>query len=229
VAISNNFICIYDYETTGLNPEEVFPVEIAAAIIHPRKLELVNNATFWSFCRPPNVDTITQELWEFHAKANQCTVEEIKKKIYDAPPLEQVFKDFAMFLGNYQAEGTKRKSKFSAPILAGHNTDNYDNVITKRLCKMYGFCDKNGEQNIVHPRDTIDLMKICTLFFSGSARPERYSFDCLREYFGLEVEGGHTAITDVEQIGSVIIRFLKYFREIAARTNFEGSFVNAKS
>ncbi len=223
MAINNNFIMVYDFETTGLNPDQVYPVEIAAAMIHPRKLTLVEGGTFWSFCCPPDVDSITTDLWEFHARANKCTVPEIQDKIRNAPSLEVVFKDFAKYMSNYHQIGAKRKSKFSAPIRAGHNTDGYDNIIFDRCCELYGFCDKNGEQNISHPRDKIDLLRICSLFFSNQTEPEKYNFDCLREFFGLPNDGGHTAIKDVEQIGEVIIKFQRYFWDIASRTNFRGS------
>lgn len=221
--INQNYLCIYDLETTGLDANAVYPVEIAAVIVHPRKLTLVEGATFWSFCCPPDVDKIPHDLWEFHAKANKCTVTEIKEKIYAAPPLESVFKDFANFLAAYHADGSTRKSKFSAPILCGMNIERYDNVIFNRCCKEFGFCDKNGEQKIVHPRDCIDLLRICTLFFSNQAEPAKYNFDCLREYFGLPSDGGHTAILDVQQTAEVITRFLRYFWDIAARTNFKNS------
>lgn len=223
MAINNNYIAVYDFETTGLDITKVWPVEIACVIVHPRKLTLVEGATFWSFCCPPDVDQIPHDLWEFHAKANRCNVAEIKEKIHGAPPLESVFKDFAAFLASYHADGAKRKSKFSAPIRAGHNIDRYDNPIFDRCCAKYGFCDKNFEQNIVHPRDSIDLLRICTLFFSNQSEPDKYNFDTLRGYFGLESSGGHTAILDVQQTSEVITKFMRYFWDIAARTNFRGS------
>jgi DNA polymerase III epsilon subunit-like protein len=220
MAINNNYICVYDFETTGIDPNEAEIVDIAAAIVHPRKLEIVSGGTFHSFSRPPNFDEVSADLWDFHAKANQCSVGEIKQKIAEAPPIEDVWKNFATFLGQYHAEGTKRKSIFSSVIRAGMNIISYDNIIWDRMCKRYGMTDKNGKQNLSFPRDNIDLLNLCFLWFENRSEPLKYNMDALREYFGVN-QVGHTALGDVQLTTDLITRFMRLHRTITVK--FENS------
>jgi len=225
VAINNNYLCVYDLETTGFDPKTVYPIEVAAVILHPRKLTIVEGGNFWSRCRPPDYEASLSnlELWNFHAKANNKSVDEIKQLVADAPPVSAVWGNFANFLASYHADSTKRRSKFSAPIRCGHNIFKYDNIIFDRMCKEYGQSDKEGEQNICHPRDTIDLLNICTLFFSNQVEPQKYTLEVLRAYFGMKLDGAHTALCDVEDTSKILAKFINYFWEIAKRTKFQGA------
>ncbi len=225
MAINNNYLAVYDLETTGFDPKQVYPLEIACVILHPRKLTLVEGGNFWSRCRPPDFDSslANTELWNFHAKANSMSIDEIKQKVAEAPPLNAVWGNFASFLSTYHADSTKRRSKFSAPLRCGHNNIKYDNIIWDRMCADLGYCDKEGEQNLAHPRDTIDLLNICTLFFSNQTEPQKYTLEALRSYFGISLDGAHTALRDVEDTAKILSKFINYFWEIAKRTKFQGA------
>ena len=41
-----NKICVFDFETDGRDPHKVNPVQLAAVIVDPRKLEIIKNAEF---------------------------------------------------------------------------------------------------------------------------------------------------------------------------------------
>jgi hypothetical protein len=47
--------------------------------------------------------------------------------------------------------------------------------------------------------------------------------DALRPYFGLSDDGAHTAATDVEQSGAIIIKFLKYHKALFKKDKFRNS------
>ncbi len=222
--MNRNYLCCYDFETSGVDPHTCSMFQLAAKIIHPRKLEFIQGDEFKSFSRPPEFETLKDEAFEYQAKVRGISVAEMKQIIADAPPEKEVWKNFVTFTGRYHQDGCKRKSMFSAIIRAGINIRSYDNVIWQRLCEKYGYINKNGEQNIAFPRDNVDLMDICFLWFENSHQPEKYNMDCLREYFGLPSDGGHDAMFDVNQTGELIMRFLRLHR--ATNVKFRGALAN---
>lgn len=220
--MNHNYICSYDFETSGVDPNTCEMFQVAALIVHPRKLELVPGGEFKSFSRPPNFDTMPDEAFEYQARVRSLTIPEFKQIIREAPPEQDVWRNFDNFLSAYHQDGTKRKSMFSAPIRAGHNIIDYDNTIWQRLCEKYGYVNKNGEQNISFPRDNIDLKQLCFFWFENQSEPEKYNMDYLRPFFGLPSHGGHDAMFDTQQVTELIIRFMKLHRQVTVK--FKGSF-----
>ena len=51
-----NKICVFDFETDGTNVDTLNPVQLAAVIVDPRKLELVKGGEFNSFIKPETFD-----------------------------------------------------------------------------------------------------------------------------------------------------------------------------
>ena len=222
--MNKNYFCSYDFETSGVDPNTCEIFQVAATIVHPRKLEIIPNASFSSFSCPPNVKALPDEAFEYQAKVRNMTVADFRKKIESSPPEEQVWKNFTNYLLAYHQDGCKRKSMFSAPIRMGQNIISYDNPIWQRLCTKYGNVNKDGEQNIAHPRDNIDLLNICFLWFENQYEPEKYNMDCLRPFFGMSSANAHDAEQDVNDVTNIIIRFMKLHRQVNAK--FKGALAN---
>jgi hypothetical protein len=224
--MNKNYICNYDFETLGIgvDPHTCEPFQLAAMIIHPRKLEFVKDGLFKSFMKPPNYDQLPDEAFEYHAKVRKCAIADIRKLIEDAPSQESVWKDFVNFLSMYHADGATRKSMFSAPVRAGMNIRDFDNIIWDRLCIRYGNVTPKGEPNISHPRDCIDLKEICFYWFENKHEPQKYNMDYMRPYFGLSEAGGHDAEFDTRQVGHLLMKFMSLHRLTSDKVKFEGAF-----
>jgi DNA polymerase III epsilon subunit-like protein len=67
-------------------------------------------------------------------------------------------------------------------------------------------------------------MYIAFLFFENKDEPGKYNQDMLCDYLGVDRTNSHNAVTDVKNCAMMIQRFMKYFRNIAGRTNFKGCF-----
>lgn len=224
--MNHNYLCCYDFETigVGVDPHTCEPFQLAAMIIHPRKMELVKDASFKSFMRPPNYDELPDSAFEYHAKVRKCSIQDVRDLISKAPAQEGVWKNFVKFLEMYHEDGTRRKSMFSAPIRAGMNIREFDNIIIDRLCNRYGNLTPQGEPNIFHPRDVIDLKEIAFYWFENQGEPEKYNMDYLRPYLGLSESESHDAEFDTRQVAHVIMRFLNLHRGTAAKVKFQGAF-----
>ena len=221
MAINNHYVVCFDFEATHYDPNIAEPVELAACIIHPRRLEVVEGSIFHSYIRPPDIDAVSQDNIAFHAKAAKCTNEEIIQRFRDSPTQKDVWDKFAIYLERYHTP-TKRKSFFSAPIRAGQNIINYDNVIWQRLCERYGYVNDENRQNIAFGRDNIDLLNICFLWFENdSDGPTSYSADNLRSFFKMKDDKSHTAHQDVLDCANWLIRFMKLHRTCAEHVNFK--------
>ena len=234
-----NFVCVYDFETDGKIPEECEPVQVAAAMIHPITLELVDDSYFCSFMRPQGIedegyfeaheDTIAwhamnyTDNWDDLTKADKDVA---TRKIYDiwldAPEQKQVWGDFTSYLLKYNKNQSHR-SRFSAPIRAGMNVRRFDNVIVDRLCARFGYLTKAGEQKIFHPRDVIDILDLAFYWFENLPEPKAYNMLALREFFGMSGEGAHDALIDVKDEAEMIQKFIRLHRTTAARVKFEGA------
>ncbi len=228
--MNTQYICVYDYETVAVKGKKATdaniaePIQVAAAIIHPRRLEFVKDAEFKSYiCPPIDRDDVCPEVIAWHAKNAKCTSEEILDKIYSAPAQKTVWENFMDFMKQYHV-GTGNKCIFTAPVFAGMNIKSYDNKITERLCHRYGNIDKNGEVNITRMNISIDLLDVQWLFFENNPEIKSLSMDNMRKYYGIDTEGGHNALKDVYDTGNILIRYLKFCRAIASKTNFKGAF-----
>ena len=71
---NNQKICVFDLETDGSNPDSCSPVQIAAVIIDPRKLEIIPDSEFNINLMPEplekdkDYDYSDSDILDFHAK-----------------------------------------------------------------------------------------------------------------------------------------------------------------
>jgi hypothetical protein len=227
--INYNKICVFDFETDGSNPVECSPVQIAAVIIDPIKLEVVPKSEFNIFFKPETLEkninyTYTTDILDFHAKVRGSSKDDILNQWKEYPQQEQSWKLFINYLEMYHARSSK-KSQFSAPIAAGYNIHRFDLKIIDRLSKKYGNTNKEGTTDVFFPRDVVDIMNLVFLWFEHNNDLKNYTLDTLRDYFGINKEGAHDALKDVKDCAEILIRFLKLHRNLSQKIKFKDSFV----
>lgn len=221
-------ICVYDFETDSPNPRECEPVQLAACILSNTTLEIMDKSEFCVDMRPPGIDNEDyfekhKSTIEWHAKNYNCTAQEIFDKWKGYPEQKQGWEHFMQYLKRYN-KNQARKQKWDAPIRAGANIREFDNIIMDRLCERYGDVDKNGQQKIFYPRDVIDIKEVAFYWFENLPEPSALNMDILRPYFGIPSEGGHDALKDVRDEAWIIQKFMRLFRRQAPKIPFKGAY-----
>jgi DNA polymerase III alpha subunit (gram-positive type) len=206
---------VFDFETGSRYPETCEPIQLAACVLDSRTLKVKPDSEFQIYMRPE--DDAWEKLEKEALDKNKITVELLKEK---GVPQKQAWESFVNYVKKYNRKG----SVFTAPIPAGHNIIAFDLPIINRLCRKYGNVDKDGNPNIFHMRDKIDLMYIAFLFFENKDEPGKYNQDMLCDYLGVDRTNSHNAVNDVKNCAMMIQRFMKYFRNVAGRTNFKDCF-----
>jgi DNA polymerase III epsilon subunit-like protein len=222
-------ICVFDFETDGINPDVCSPVQIAALIIDPFRLEIVKDSEFNINMRPELLEKDSEyaygdsDVLDFHSKVRGCSKQEILDQWKGYQKQDQGWKMFVSYLEMYHMR-SDRKSCFSAPIAAGYNINRYDMRIIERLSTKYNNLNKEKRSSLFYPRDVIDLMNMIFYWFEGNNELKNYTLDNLRDYMGISKEGAHDALKDVRDTAEILIRFMKLHRNIASKVKFKGSF-----
>lgn len=212
-------IVVFDFETDGKDPYTCNPVQLAAIIINPRTLEVIEGSEFKIDIRPDGIDKT--EYWtvdrvdtaKWHASNYEVPLEDIQKKWLESTPESTAWDLFLKYLENY-AVGYK------SPISAGMNIRDFDLIIIKRLEEKY------KSKPLFSKRDKIDILDFCFSWFENLVEPNSYSLDNLRKFFGIDTKGSHDAIKDVQDEAKIIIKFLNLHRSISHKVKFKGSFKN---
>lgn len=225
-------ICVFDLETDGANPNICSPVQIAAVMIDPKKLEIIKDSEFNISLKPEALELDIDynyddsDVLDFHAKVRGCSAKDILQSWRNFQKQEQGWKMFMSYLDMYHLRSGK-KSMFTAPIAAGYNINRFDLKIIERLSQKYGNVDKKeNKSNVFYPRDMIDLMHMIFYWFEGNSELKNYTLDHLRDYFGIEKEGAHDALKDVRDSAEILIRFLRLHRSLGKKIKFRGSFLS---
>jgi DNA polymerase III epsilon subunit-like protein len=221
--INGNYIVVFDFEVSGIDPFVDEPVQIASVTIDPYKLEIVKDSEFESLMKPIKIFTGTpdevDDNWIKHQGAwdvNKKTKEELR----NAPLPDHVWKAFVNHVKKYNTRGWGGK-----PIPSGHNIQGYDLHIVDRLCREYKVAvDKNGKQQLFNTRTILDTLNVLFLWFENQPEPTDYKMDTFRKYFGMSSENSHDAGQDVRDSAEILIRFLKLHRHFAPKVRFKGSF-----
>jgi DNA polymerase III epsilon subunit-like protein len=220
-------------ETDGSNPDVCSPIQIAAVIIDPLKLEIVENSEFNISMKPElleqnkEYDYSDSDILDFHAKVRSCSKADILGSWQNFQSQENGWKMFVSYLEMYHAKTKGKKSCFSAPIAAGYNINRFDLRIVERLSKKYDNLNKEGRSSLFYPRDVVDVMNILFYWFEYNNELKNYTLDNLRDYLGISKEGAHDALKDVKDTANIMIRFLKLHRSLGNKVKFKGSFANA--
>lgn len=222
-------ICVFDMETDGVKPEQCSPVQIAAIIVDPNRLEIIPDSEFNISLKPSaldedeNYDYSDSDVLDFHSKVQGCSKEDVLDKWKEYPKQELGWKSFVSYLDMYHTR-SERKSCFTAPIAAGYNINRFDLKIVERLSTKYKNVNKEGRTNLFYPRDVIDVMNLVFYWFEGNNELKNYTMDHLREYFGMDKDNAHDALKDVKDTAELLIRFLKLHRNISKKVSFRNSF-----
>jgi DNA polymerase III epsilon subunit-like protein len=224
-------ICVFDLETDGISPDKCSPVQIAAIMVDPNKLEIIPDSEFNINLKPealqdkPDYDYSDSDVLDFHAKVRGSSKEDILKQWKDYQKQEQGWKLFVSYLELYHTRSDK-KSCFTAPIAAGYNINRFDLRIIERLSTKYNNVNKEGKSSLFYPRDVLDMMNMVFYWFEGNSELKNYTLDHIREYFGLSTVGAHDALKDVKDTAHLLIRFMRLHRNLANKVKFKGSFIS---
>lgn len=226
--------CVFDLETDGSDPDKCSPVQIAAIIIDPIKLEIVPNSEFNINLKPEAIENNADYKYEdsdvldFHAKVRGCSKDQILKSWKTYQDQKTGWDLFVSYLQMYHIRSNSKKSCFSAPIAAGYNINRFDLRIIERLSKKYNNLNKEGRSDLFYPRDVVDVMNVLFYWFEYNNELKNYTLDNLRDYLGISKDGAHDALKDVKDTAEIMIRFLKLHRNLGQKVKFKGSFGNAK-
>jgi DNA polymerase III epsilon subunit-like protein len=228
--INYNKICVFDFETDGSNPKVCSPVQIAAVVVDPIKLEIIPGSEFNINFKPEVLEAddnyeYTTDILDFHAKVKGCSKDDVLTEWRDYPKQQQSWNIFVDYLSKYHSRSSK-KSQFSAPLAAGYNIFRFDLKIIDRLSQKYGNVNKENNSDIFYPRDVVDVMNLVFYWFEHNQELKSYTMDSLRDYFGISKDGAHDAIKDVKDTAEIMIRFLKLHRNLASKIKFKNSFIN---
>jgi hypothetical protein len=214
-------IIVFDFETDGKISSECNPVQVAAKVINPYKLEEIPGEQFSSFMRP----NINDDEWEaytnktsvaecaiWHSKNYKCTPEEIFQRWKEAPSTEHVWQQFSNFVNKFNP----KKTDYFAPIAAGANIRNFDLPIVQRLNEKYGI------KTMFWKRDAEDIMEMAYHFLSYRADcPNNFRMETLREYFKVPVPknaaNAHDAMRDVDDELYILLKFLRMKKHVAEK------------
>lgn len=216
-------------ETDGKNPSVCSPVQLAAIMVDPIKLEIIDGSEFNINLRPEKLVDDTNnpytdsDILQWHARIRNTSPENILSEWRTYPSQEKSWQTFVNYLEKYHLRGSK-KSMFSAPLASGYNIFRFDLKIIERLSSKYGNINNENTSNIFFPRDTVDVMNLIFYWFEGSKEIKNLTMDTLREYFGISNKNAHDALKDVKDTAEILIRFLKLHRKLFAKIQFRDSF-----
>ena len=225
---SNRDFLIFDFETTGKNPNKCQLTQISAVVLHGKKLTLQPGGVFDIEVRPEfddekaikaGFDPVEQEALDVTRKTREQLEKAVGPKV--------AWQQFSNFVTKFNMKG----SPYFAPIPVGFNFNNYDMPILNRYCQMYGPSEeKTGKQKLVHQIYKVDMMDVLFGWFEDNDAVKKLNMGYLREFFGFPEESkanAHNAIYDVVDTANIFVRFMKYQRKLNSKTNFEKSFANA--
>lgn len=190
--MNKNFLVVYDYETSSVNPYTTQILSIGANIIDPRSLEKKDE--FYSLLKPEDFDSIQEEA----LKINKLTREELQQ----APESKIIFAQFVRWVQKYN-RGKNVNDAYNAPIACGFNIISFDNIITRNYCKRYEIAwdDKRGDQRLFNQIHFVDLFH--HMFFWTENNPDITSLKLtnIQDWMGFakaDIENAHHAMRDVE-------------------------------
>lgn len=177
----SGYLVFFDFETGGIEPSKP-EIQLAAIAVDSEFKEV---AHFESKIAFNEADADPEAL-----KMNHYTAEAWK----DAPPNDDVVRRFAAFSDKYKSVEmvSKRTGRpYNVARLAGHNAATFD---APRLRRMF---DATGCFAPFHPipLDTLQLALWKLQFMEK--KPKNFQLGTLCEFFGINPEGAHDALTDV--------------------------------
>lgn len=225
-----NKICVFDLETDGSDPLVCSPVQIAAIMVDPIKLEIIEDSTFNLMIKPEKLEEDPKHKYDsdilgFHARVRGCDHSSILESWSSSIGQKQGWNMFVSYLEKYHSRSSK-KTQFSAPIASGYNINRFDLKIINRLSIKYGNVNNEKQTDLFQPRDTLDIMNLAYYWFKNIEEIQSLALDNIRDYLGINKDNAHDALKDVTDCANILIRFLKLHKNLANKIKFKGSFVN---
>lgn len=225
-----NKICVFDLETDGSNPNECSPVQIAAVIVDPIKLQVVEGSEFNIMMKPEKMEKdinheYDSDILNFHARVRNCSTTDIIKLWQDSMSQKQAWSLFTEYLNKYHSRSVK-KNEFSAPVASGYNINKFDMKIINRLAIKFKSVNKENNNNIFFPRDVLDLMNLVYYWLMYNEDIKSISLDNVRDYFAISKVNAHDALKDVQDCANILIRFLKLHKNLSGKIKFKDAFAN---
>lgn len=220
--MNRNFLCVFDFETGSKFANKTQVTQIAALILEPRKLEIVEGGVFNTEVCPIFDDEKATALGLDPVSDEALNItQKTKAQLLTAPSIDVVWKDFVAFISRYKVAGN---SSWSNPIPVGYNITNFDMPIINRLCKQYGPYDNNyGVQNLFHPVNQVDIFFDIWRWTDNVKINDNNSksLDSVRDWLGMSKDGAHDALNDVIDCAEIIKRFMYKYRDMYKQTKFK--------
>lgn len=217
----NNFI-VLDFETGSKCPYRTQITQIAAIAIGGRNLQVLGS--FNSEVCPIFDDekAIKSHLDPIQDEALQIT-HKTRAQLEQAPTIKSVWESFVKFVDKYSTGA----GLWDKPIPVGQNITNFDMPIIYRMCQKYGPFDKDElRPKLFHPVIQYDIMYDTFRFTESNVSVRSLSLDSERERMGMSKDGAHNAFNDVVDCAELFIRYIKLYRNLAQKINFEKSCAN---
>lgn len=230
-----NKICVFDFETDGINTDECSPVQIAAIIVDPYNLSIVKDSEFNIMVKPEKLENDKDykyedsDILEFHAKVRDTSQDKILESWNNAMSQQQAWSMFSQYLEIYHLSNRSKKSMFSAPVASGYNILRFDMKIVERFSRKYGYVNNENGSSLFYPRDTLDMMNLLFYWFESNSDIKNLTLDNIRDYMGISKAGAHDALKDVKDCAELVVRFLRLHRNLSKKIKFKNSFMENTS
>lgn len=215
-------IIVYDFETTGRNPHKVQATQLAALAIDPRTFRVKGTFNSEIKCLIDDAEILAAG---FDPIAEDALIKtrKTREQIAAAPPIRGVWDKFCNFIKKHNWKGTP----YFAPIRAGFNILQYDDIILNRIAEVLGPWDKDYKRNtLFNTAFKIDLMDNIWMWTEGDPSIKSISMDNMRKLMGMSQEGAHDALQDVKDIANILIKFMKTHRAVYRNLDLEKAFAD---
>jgi len=218
--INDKPLICFDFETTSAkavgsteNPSTCGITQIAAVVIHGRRLEIIGEFNRDNI-KWHEDDDISDEAFKVTRKDKAF----IEKNGY-CP--KQAWAEFTSFVHEFNP----KRSVWGAPIPCGYNINGFDMPLLEKYCQKYGPIDnKSGRGCLVSNYMQFDVLNHLFWWFESNAALPNMKLDTLRDYFGMDKEGAHDALVDVTQTAQIAIKLLRLYRDLHKKIKFAGAF-----
>lgn len=202
-------IIVFDFETTGLDVKTLEITQLAAVVVHPRKLEIIDEF---------NTEIRILEPEKAEPKALEVTRKTLEQ-LAKAPHPEEVWANFKIFCDRYNPG----KKPHTSPIAAGYNIDGFDMPILQRYAEKYKTVDGSGRQNLVSTYMTLDLLKEVYWWTENSDElPNIKQPTLVEEWLHENASDAHDALFDVRASAKLLIKFIRLKRYLYPKIDFRG-------
>jgi hypothetical protein len=221
---NERWIICFDLETDGPDPSVCNVVELAAVPIDPISLVIKEDDIFQIDIQPPNInkdeyytDGVNKTI-SWYSETRGVSKDNVIDRWKSGKSEKIALNLFSKYCSKYHID-KKFGQWFTGPISAGYNIDGFDVPILQRLY------ERNKNKCPLGDIQSFDLYKLIPWWFESLSDPPNYKMDTLREFFGMPARSqAHEAASDILDEAEMIVRFLKFHRNIAKKTQFRGAF-----